>query len=782
MPSLKLFGGASVETPDGPLTGRAAQRHRIALLALLVTRRAIGREKLISYLWPDVSLERGRHLLSDSVYRLNRALGDETIIAAGDELRLDPRRLPSDVSEFLQACDEGRPIDAVDLYGGPFLDGFYLDCAAEFERWLEQERERLSRMYAAALETLAEESAEAGDRKTESGWWYRLAAHDPLSPRVALKLMEALDAHGERGAALRHGRIYRTLFEDEFQTEVDPRISAFSKRVAEEGESSAGVNRSTHSVEGASVSQPGTRIAASPEADESIRAPEPIDSGVQPRPQEGRRPLAEALRSRRFSTLLLLPVLLTLTIVWYTTGRSAAPEPVPTVAVLPFADLSPSGDHAYFASGVMEEVAGILSRVPGMRVFAHAGASGGELDVQRVGQTLGVQSVVQGSVSRWGDSLRIHAKLIRVADRSFLWSRTYTSRLESIFAIQDSIAEAIGSTLAPRLGIRPSAERGQSTPEELEAYNLYLKGRYAWHRRTRESLALAVTHFEAAAAVAPGYARAHAGLADALAVQGFYDHRPPTEAFPAAEASARRALALDPRLAQSQATLGYVNLYFHWRWDEAERAFERAIQLDPGYSTAHQWQANYLTAMGRFAEAEAAMRRAMELDPLSLIANAALGWVFLSAGEYERAIEQCERTLELDPDFHLALLWSGLAHDQLGRSGDAIRLLERARALSPGSAITIAALAQSHAAAGRPEEARTLLRELQHGEPRYIPSYEVAKVHLSLGDAEAALDWLEKAFRQRSHSMAFLAVDPHLAGLRTHPRFRDLMRRAGHGT
>ncbi|HSJ07152.1 MAG TPA: tetratricopeptide repeat protein, partial [Longimicrobiales bacterium] len=378
-----------------------------------------------------------------------------------------------------------------------------------------------------------------------------------------------------------------------------------------------------------------------------------------------------------------------------------------------------------------------------------------------------------------GDSIRINSRLMRVADRTFLWSETYTTRMGSIFDIQDSIARAIGTTLTERLVRGPNAGRAPSAGE-LEAYNLYLRGRYAWHRRTQESLAEAVSYFEQAVATAPSYARAHAGLADAYAVQGFYDYRPPGEAFPRAEAAARRALELDPAHAHAHATLAYVSLYYHWNWPEAERAFERAIRLDPAYSTAHQWHANFLTAMGRFDEAEAAMRRAMELDPLSLIANGALGWVYYNAGDFTRAIEQCSRTLELDPEFKLAWFWSGLAHEGLGRHEEAVDLLEKALALSPESAITLAALAHAHAAAGRTDRARELLRDLLAAEARYIPSFEVAKVHLALGEEDIALTWLETAYEQRSHSMAFLRVDPQLATLQAHPRFRDLLRRVGH--
>jgi DNA-binding SARP family transcriptional activator/TolB-like protein/Tfp pilus assembly protein PilF len=818
--SLRLFGGLSIETAAGPMTGRATQRRRLALLALLATSRGATREKLIFLLWPDVDSERGRRLLSDSIYRINQALGEETIIAAADELRLAPERLPSDVGRFEQCLADGRPAEAVAVYAGPFLDGFFLDAAPEFEQWASGERERLARLCAGALETLASESEAAGDVAQATHWWYRVAAHDPLSPRVALRLMQALEAAGERAAALRHARVFAALFHQELGVEPDPVVADFAWRLeraprsgsAPSHDSAAPVERAPMSgsapshesavpVERAptSGSAPSHDSAApvgrapmsgSAPSHESAGASSQMATSAAPSSHTSPDPAAEPGDHGRMgrsavvtgtAVALLLTLLAAVGWLVYHGGSSVAGVPTPALAVLPFADHSPGRDHAYFASGIVEEVASALSRAQGVRVVSSAGSPvTNDIDIQEVGRRLGVDHVLAGSISRWGDSVRVNARLLRVSDRVYLWSESWTTRLGSIFAIQDSISRAIGATLVARLVGSPSDVPADPSSAELEAYNLYLKARYAWHRRTQASLASAVTYFEQAVAVAPRYARAHAGLADAYAVQGFYDYVPPQDAFTRAEAAARRALDLDPSLAQPWATLGYVSLYYHWNWADAERAFARALELDPGYSTAHQWQANYFTAMGRFTEAEQAMRRAMELDPLSLIANGALGWVFYNAGQHERAIEQFNRTLELDPDFKLAWFWSGMAHEQLGRLDHAIRLLEHALSLSPESALTEAALAHAYATAGRSADARAKLRELLAVEERYIPAFEVAKAHLALGEVDTALEWLDRARLQRSHSIAFLRVDPQLAPLQNDPRFRRLLQTTGH--
>ena len=331
------------------------------------------------------------------------------------------------------------------------------------------------------------------------------------------------------------------------------------------------------------------------------------------------------------------------------------------MAVLPFENLSADADVEYLSDGITEEIGAALGRMEGLRVAAHTSAfsfKGQRVDVREVGRRLSVGAVLEGSVRKMGPRLRVTTRLVETAQGYQLWSETYERDFEDAFAVQQAIAEEVAARLRGNLGAgiaAPVVERGAAP--DAESYDLYLKGRYAWHRRTAASLLTAVDLLRQAADRAPHWARAHAGLADAYAVSGFYDYLPPREAFPAAERTARRALELDPELAAPHATLGYVHLYYEWRWDPAEEEFRRAIALDPAYSTAHQWYGNYLTAMGRFPEAVAHMRDAQERDPLSLIANAALGWSQYYAREFHQASEQFRRTLELNPDFELAHLW-----------------------------------------------------------------------------------------------------------------------------
>jgi serine/threonine-protein kinase len=480
-------------------------------------------------------------------------------------------------------------------------------------------------------------------------------------------------------------------------------------------------------------------------------------------------------------------------LLWLGAGRlRRAPSPAAalptTVAVLPFADRSPAGDQEYFSDGITDELIATLARVEGLRVASRTSAfafKGRAADVRTVGAQLGVGAVLEGSVRRAGDRLRITAQLVSVADGYHLWSDSYDRDAGDGFAIQEEIARAIAQTLRVKL-VGPAADTGTRDGPGARAYDLYLKGRhalylkgrYAWYSRTEEGLRAAASYFEQAVAQAPAYARAHAGLADAYAVLGFYDYLPPTEAFAKAEAAARRAAALDAGLAAPRATLGYVALYHDWDFARGEEEFRRAVALDPNYSTAHQWYANLLTAAGRHAEAEREMRRAEEIDPLSLIAKAALGWVLYHAGDHAAALEQCRQTLELSPDYAVAHLWAGWALQELDSARAAVAAHRRAVAAADSGGIYLAALARSLALAGERAEAETLLRRIaERGRGGYVPAYEVARVHAALGRPDQAFAWLERARGARSHSMVFLRVDPQLRTLRADPRFDRLVRR-----
>jgi TolB-like protein/Flp pilus assembly protein TadD len=460
-------------------------------------------------------------------------------------------------------------------------------------------------------------------------------------------------------------------------------------------------------------------------------------------------------------------------------GTEAA---VASIAVLPFADLSPGGDQAYLSEGIAEELRGVLSRIEGLTVASSTSSLSVEerrLDPREIGTRLGVAHLVEGSVRRSEDRLRIEARLVSVEDGFDVWSGRFDGDAADIFGVQDSIARALARAFQIRLSESSTtlAPRGQTS--DPVAQDLYLRGRFSWNRRTRSGLEEAVTYFRQAVARDSSYARALVGLGDAYAVLGFYDYRPPSEAFPLAQEAARAALAIDSTMAEPHATLGYAALYHDWDWDAAESYFRTAIRLDRGYPVAHQWYANYLTAMGRFDEAEREMRAASELDPLSMIAFTAIGWVHFLARDYGRAVDHLRSATERDPTFELAWLWSGQALEGLGRLEEAEASTRRALELSGGSALTRAELARIVAIGGRVDEADDLIEALQaEGRSGYVPSYEMAKAYLARGDADSALARLRRAVDERSHSVAFLAVDPQLDALRGDPAFEVLLTEA----
>jgi TolB-like protein/Flp pilus assembly protein TadD len=708
MNRLKLFGGAVLDAESGPITGRAAQRHRIALLALLSTTRRLhrSRDQLVTFLWPEADAERGRKLLSDSIYRINQALGGDAIIGTGEDVRLNRLQVTSDVADFEGAIESLDWHRIEELYAGPFLDGFYLPHATDFDQWMENERAQYARGAAKAFEALAVEACDEGRLAESVDWWQRLADLVPDDSRVAMELMRALESAGNRGGALRHARVHTQVLRETLGLEPDRAVRALAEQIARRG------------GEPVSVSGP------------------------------------------------------------FTAGSDVA-----SIAVLPLKNLSESDTNEYFADGVSDELMHLLTRMPGFRVASPTSAFAYrnlKLDVREVARRLHVEWILEGSVRRSGDTLRISAQLTEARTGYQVWSECFDRTSCDVFAIQSEIAVAIAGCIAPAMSGSTAAtsQLGARAASDPRTYDLYLQARFEWHRRTQLSLAKSTELFEQVVARDPSYARAWAGLADTYAVQAFYDYLSPQAAFPRADSAARRAMELDPTLAGPYATLAYVDTYYHWDWESAEQRFRRAIELEPTYSTAHQWYASLLAARGRFDEAEREMRRAAELDPLSMIGISGIGWVFLLANQNDRAILQLRGALHLDENFQLAHYWMGLAYTQKGEPLKGIPCLERVREPSEGCPQVLEALARAHATAGNVGIARAMLEELFTREKagRYISSYEIAKVQLALGDVPAALGRFERAYVERAHSMAFLKIDPQLRSLAANPRFQKLVR------
>jgi len=454
-----------------------------------------------------------------------------------------------------------------------------------------------------------------------------------------------------------------------------------------------------------------------------------------------------------------------------------------SLAVLPFADLSPEQDQEYFASGLAAELIAALTKIEGLRVIARSSAFSARAagdDIQEIGHRLGVDTVLEGSVRKAGDRLRITVQLIDAAEGLHLWSERYDKGMGDIFAIQDEITGAVVQHFEDGLPAAPPAVLTRPQTEDIEAYHLYLRGRHFWARRTATALRDSIRSFEQAIERDPGYALAWAGIADSYNLLGFYSVLSPEEAFPKAKEAADKALAIDDTLAEGHLSLAFARVLFDWDWQGAERAFERTFELNPGYATAHHWFAEYLAFQGRHEEAIEQARTALALDPLSLIINVLMGWVLYYARRYDEAIVKLNQTLELDPDFAPAEFWLGLAYEQQGRFDEAIAAFERAVESSGRSPMMLAALGRVFADQGRSERAQELLEELEKAaEETFVPCYYIAAIHSGSEKREQTLEWLEKACASRESWMAFLNIDPIWDRYRSEPRFQAMVRKVG---
>ncbi len=697
---LRTLGGLSVEGGEGLIGAAASQRKTLALLGLLAAAgpRGLSRDKLVALLWPESPADKATHRLTQLFYALRRDLRAEDLFLGSTEVRLNPDAVRVDVAEFTAALEMGDLARAVTAYEGPFLDGFYLHDAADFERWVEDERARLAQRYAAVVESLAEEATRRGDLAAAAGWWRRLSQADPLNARVAVRYIEALSAIGDRTGALRFARAYEAHLRAEFDTDPDPTVVAVVEHL-----------KST-----------------------PVAAPAPM-------------------------------------------------PPAPAIAVLPFVNLTPDRENEYFSDGMTEELTTALARVPGLRVASRISAfafKGKDTDIRRIAELLGVSALVAGSVRKVGHRIRVTVQLVSGADGCQVWSKSYDRVLDDVFALQDELARAIIAALPLRGTESPPSLVGRPTPT-VDAYTLYLRGRYCAHKRTVEGLSLAIEYFEQAVERDPGYATAHAGLAECWALRGFVEFGDlrPDEAMPRAKTAALEALRLEPQLSQAHTWLGVVHLLFDWEWAAAEREFRRALQLQPDNAYAETWYAVFLGAMGRHEESVRRVLYAETLEPIAPQIRLSVARCYCFARRFEDALRCLEDVRRTEPGDPLSAMWLGRTLCAIGRYADALNAVEGLPA-GRTSPMMAALKATALAGLGRCEEARavcrTLRREIDEGRvldvlERLAPSYAL------LGDHGAALDVLEEAFRRRSGYVPFVLTVPEFDRLRSHPRFRDLL-------
>jgi len=749
MIELRTLGVVDLRNGDGTeLRAVLVQPKRTAILAYLAVAAPRGlhrRDTLLALFWPEQDTPHARSALRQALHGLRHTLGDDVLIARGDEdVGLERTQCRCDVWAFEQALDAGDLERAVGLYGGPFLEGFFLGGAPDFERWVEAERDRLSRRYAGALEQLAQAAETRGELAAAVQWWNRLAEHSPYTSRVAVRLMRALDMAGDRAGAIRHADQHAARLRADLDAEPDPEVETLAAQLR---------------------SQP------------TMRVPPP---SVPTAPLSFLSPVAEVAHAARPRFVARLPAIAAGLLLlgvggwWVINTASAGARPLRRLAVLPLADNTGDSAQRYFVAGVHEAVITELAQIRGLSVISRSSVVRYEetrKSVPEIARELNVDAIVEGAVFRAGDSIRVTLQLIDARRDRHLWARTFEGDLRHMLSLSREAAQAIARSARVTLTPGEAARLAGGRLLNPEVHIAYLRARWHFNQNTKEGQQRSVALYQQAIALDSAYAPAYAGLADAYLVLGHYPDAS-SDAFPRARAIARQALALDEDLADAYTVLGHIAFEYDWDWAEAERLLRRAIKLDPSDARAHYiYGAGFLIAMSRFEEAERETRLASELDPLSPGVTAAVAYPAIHAGRYTDAEALLRAARRVFPDDQDALEFLGYTHALEGRYPEAIAELERAQ--SP-----LGLRAWVYGRAGLQDSARALLRRLEDQARRgYVSPRQFVLAYLALGDRERALDYLEAGYRGRTREMAWINVFPFLAPLRSHPRFQALLAR-----
>ncbi|HJR65137.1 MAG TPA: tetratricopeptide repeat protein [Gemmatimonadaceae bacterium] len=754
---FRLFGSPSIEADDGgvPLSGRVAQRHRLALLALVAMApgQRLSRDKLIAYLWPESDSERGRNLLKVSTYVLRSELGETALLSEGDDLRLNADVVRADALELEAALARGDHAAAVTLYESPFLDGFFLSDAPDFEQWAARERERLAAQYAKALEALAEGAETKGDASGAAEWWKKRAAQDPYDSRVALRLMRSLEASGNRAAALQHASIHQRLLEQEFGIATAPEITAFAEQL-----------RSKPLVAAEASAPP----RASPEPAAHPSAPHVVE-------QEARSERGRARALSRKAAIVLAAVVLLVGAVW-AIGPGFSRPPERSIAVLPFISMSADGDDESFNDGLTEEIITGLSAVPELRVISRTSAmhyKGTEKPLPEIARELGVAHILEGSVRRAAGRVRISAQLIDARADEHLWAENYETDLRDVFRVQEQIARQVVRALEVELDERGNAALVRQGTRDPEAYRFYQRARYLWNTRTRDGHQRAIEYYQRAIELDSNYADAYAGLADTYrtAWQLNVSDLSEAEVFARSKWAAERALALDDKSADAHVSFA-ASLQTQKNWPGMERELLRAIELNPSHATARTWYGLLLAGMGRPREALEQSRRAYELDPFAVVPSGNYGWQCYLARDSDCAIDQYQRTLEIAPGYGRTHARLGFAYAQKGMLDEAVRALRTAIEHHPERPDFVADLAYVQALRGETAAAR---ETLDRAKRQPFEPFNIGRAYVALREPDSAFAWLERATWQWPHRAVL--SDPALEPLRADPRFARLTAR-----
>jgi serine/threonine-protein kinase len=465
------------------------------------------------------------------------------------------------------------------------------------------------------------------------------------------------------------------------------------------------------------------------------------------------------------------------------TNAGAQATPIDSIAVMPFVNASQDQNAEYLSDGITESLINTLSQVPSLRVMSRSAVfryKGKEADAKKIGEELNVRAVLTGEVRQIGDQLAISVELTDAGDNRHIWGDQYVRKFADILSVQREIAREISGNLRLKLSGAEQRQLAKSYTENPEAYQLYLKGRYYWNKRTEDGFQKAIEYFQQAINKDQKYALAYTGLADTYFALGEQSMRPPAEVYPVANTAATSAISLDETLAEAHTSLAYIKLRYDWDWAGAEQEYSRAIGLNPNYAPAHQGYAYYLISKGRTEEALAEIGKAQQLDPLSPNTNADHGEFYYFARRPDEAVAQLQKAVELDPNFVRAHFLLGRAYAQKGQCGEALAEFQRAKDLDRDSLEMLGATGLGYAWCGQKDQARKVLDQLlEMSKYRYVSPHLIAVIYAALGDRDKGFEWLDKAFEQRFGPLIYLKVNPIWDGLRSDPRFLDRLRRVG---
>lgn len=765
MLTLHLFGGMSLTDEVGPTTGRAAQRRRLAILAILAVARGkpVSRDRLVALLWPEAGADQARHLLADSLYVIRGELGEQVIRATGNDLALDCSHVASDVVAFADALDAGDRQRAVRIYasGGPFLDGVHLSDGAEFERWVDSVRSRFSEEYRRALGQLAAAATAAGDRHAAVEWWRQLAADDRLSSRVALGMMRALVAAGDRAGALEFARAHAALVRAELEAEPDDAVTALEAELRAPQAPVPPARALNDAPAQATLSPPAA--LATPVA--------PAAPGPTPQP-------------RRRRTVLAAMCIVALVVVAYgavaTRGAHSVTSMLgartePSIAVLPFANNGTDPTDDRFLDGMTEELIAAVAAAGRLRVIGSSSAfvfKGHHADVRAIAESLHVANVLEGGVQRSGQQVRVSVRLIDASSGVTRWSHVFERRVNDMFAVEDEIARAVASSLNVQV-----VDRMQRRSPTAEAFDLFLRGSDQQLLRSDSAARIAVDYFGRAVAADATFSAAYAGLARSYSVvcQGREPQSRRLVACDSATIAARHAIALDSTLADGYAELSYARSMV-LDLSGSRAAAERALALDPNHAEAHEFLEKALEWSGRQDEGLIEARRALALDPLSVSAIAEMGRALFYARRDDDALATLAPLRSLRPPVRRVKVIVGRIYEQKKMWREAMTEFD-SPALGSGpdrSYRTGRVLAES----GHRAEAEAILANLKTGwSGGKVRAWEVATVYVGLHDFDNAFVWIDKAIDDLSLGVDIM--DPTFAELRTDPRFARVRERLG---